>query len=98
MLNAGGVCHGGLLFALADSACAYAVAEAGISPATVDANIAYLRGAKLGDEIVATAAVLQAGRRFGHCEVKLTRTDGDLIALFRATCANLSDTKTTTPT
>lgn len=94
MLNAGGVCHGGLLFALADSACAYALADAGVSPATVDASITYLRAAKLDDEIVATTAVMRAGRRIGHCEVKLTLADGNVIALFRATCANLPDETT----
>jgi len=89
MLNAGGVCHGGLLFGLADTACAYALAAAGVSPITVDASITYLRGARLADEVLARAEVRRAGRRIGHCEVELVLADGTLLALFRASCANV---------
>jgi phenylacetic acid degradation protein PaaD len=88
MLNAGQACHGGLLFALADTACAYALAEAGVSPVTVDANMTFLRAAKLHDEVVAAAEVAHAGRRFGHCEVQLVAA-GQVVALYRASCANV---------
>ena len=91
MVNAGGVCHGGLLFALADTACAYALAEAGVSPVTVDANITYLRAAKLDATVIATAEVTRAGRRMGHCDVSLSLADGSLLARYRGTCANLTD-------
>jgi acyl-CoA thioesterase len=89
MLNAGGVCHGGFLFALADTACAYAVAEAGVTPITVDASMTYLRGAQLNAEVVAVARVTRAGRRLGHCDVSLALADGTEVALYRGTCANV---------
>ena len=89
MLNAGGVCHGGLLYALADTAGAYALADAGVSPVTVDANITYLQAARLNDEVAATAEVVRTGRRFGHCEVRLALADGSLVAIYRASCANI---------
>ena len=88
MLNAGEVCHGGLLFALADTAAAYALAEAGVTPLTVDAGITYLRGVRLNDEVSARAEVVRAGRKIGHCEVRLMLGDGTLAAVYRATCAN----------
>ena len=89
MLNAGGFCHGGLLFALADTACAYALAEKGLTPATVDAGISYLQPALCGDRVTAAASVVKAGRLIGHCEVRLTRGDGRLLATFRASVANV---------
>jgi acyl-CoA thioesterase len=90
MVNAGGYCHGGLLFALADTACAYALAEAGLAPVTLDAGITYLRPATAGERIAAETEVVRAGRRIGHCEVRLTREDGTLLAIYRGTCSNAS--------
>lgn len=53
-LNGGGYVHGGVLFALADTALAHAVIipRAG---ATVTAHIAFVAPAHLGQELVATA-------------------------------------------
>ena len=93
MVNAGGYCHGGLLFALADTACAYALAESGSAPATLDAGITYLRPATAGDRVFAETEVVRAGRRIGHCEVRLTREDGTRLAIYRGTGSNVpSDT------
>ena len=91
MLNASGVCHGGLLFALADTACAYAMANASVTPITVDANITYMRGAKMDERVEATADVLREGRKLGHCEVTLALADGTVIARYRATSLNLPE-------
>lgn len=90
MVNAGGYCHGGMLFALADTACAYALAEAGSGPVTMDAGITYLRPASAGDTVAAETEVVRAGRRVGHCEVRLSREDGTLLAIYRGTCSNTS--------
>ncbi len=90
MVNAGGYCHGGLLFALADTACAYALAEAGSGPVTVDAGITYLLPARTGDLVAAEPEIVRAGRRVGHCEVRLTGLDGVLLATYRGTCSNVS--------
>ncbi|MEZ5560957.1 MAG: PaaI family thioesterase [Pseudomonadales bacterium] len=91
MVNAQGFCHGGMLFVLADTACAYALAAAGAAPATVDASISYLRPALLGDRVLARAQVRRSGRRFGHCDVTLEDSAGRPLALYRGTCANLED-------
>jgi acyl-CoA thioesterase len=83
-------CHGGYLFALADTACAYVLGAAGHSPATVDANITYLKPAKVGDRVLASASLLSLGRRQGVAQVRLTRSaDAVLLAVFRGTCVNL---------
>ncbi|MCH9672645.1 MAG: PaaI family thioesterase [Gammaproteobacteria bacterium] len=91
MVNAAGFCHGGVIFSIADSACAYALGSAGSSPATADANISFLKAALLGDEIVARAEVLRQGRRLGHASVDVRRDgDGELLAVYRASCANIA--------
>ena len=90
-VNAGGLCHGGFLFALADTALAYTLGAAGMVPATVDASITYLRPALLNDVVSAQIEPLRIGRTQGVVEVRLVRqADGVLLAVFRGTCANLA--------
>ena len=90
-MNAGGLCHGGFLFALADTALAYTLGAAGMVPATVDASITYLRPALLNDVVSAQIEPLRIGRTQGVVEVRLVRqADSVLLAVFRGTCANLA--------
>lgn len=90
MVNALGFCHGGLVYALADTACAYALGDRGIAPATLDASVTYLKPARLGDRISAHTQVLKAGKRTGHCEVRIKSDKGDTLAVYRGTCANVN--------
>lgn len=87
MVNMQGVCHGGLLFALADTACAYVLATTGGTPATVDASMTYLRPAPLGERVTAIASIVKSGKRMGFTVVRLEDREGDLLATFRGTCA-----------
>ncbi len=90
--NAQQFCHGGYLFALADTACAYVLGAAGHSPATVDANITFLKAAKAGDRVLASASLTSLGRRQGVAQVRLTRSADDvLLAVYRGTCVNLAE-------
>lgn len=89
MVNAKGVCHGGILFAFADTVAAYALGDAGLAPVTVDANITYLRPALSGERIDARMRVLKTGRRNGVCSVSLVNAVRQTLAEYRATCANL---------
>lgn len=88
MINAGGLCHGGFLYALADTACAYSLSQAGVAAATVAASITYLKPALAGETVTARAHVLKAGRRVCHSEVRLEKPSGELLATFRGTCVN----------
>jgi acyl-CoA thioesterase len=63
MINAAGLAHGGLLFALADFACAYAVRSLGAPGATINASFSFLRPAAAEMEIVAEATVISRSRR-----------------------------------
>lgn len=83
MLNGHKVCHGGYLFTLADTAFAYACNSHNEMTLAAGAAIEFLRPAKLGERIVATAIERHRGGRTGTYDVKLCNQDGDEIALFR---------------
>ena len=80
MSNGHGLCHGGFIFALADSAFAFACNSHG--PATVAAAVAidFLVPAKPGDVLTAVAKERWLGGRTGLYDLSVTRADGTLIA------------------
>ena len=83
VLNGHGVCHGGYLFTLADTAFAYACNTYNRVTVASGASIDFLRPAKLGDTIVATATETHRGGRIGFYDVLLKNQDGQDIADFR---------------
>jgi acyl-CoA thioesterase len=83
MLNGHGLCHGGLVFALADSAFAFACNSYNESTVAAAASIDYLAAARAGDQLTAEAAQLWRTRRNGLYEITVTNQRGERIALFR---------------
>ncbi len=83
MINGHGVCHGGCLFTLADTAFAYACNSYNKVTLAAGASIEFLRAAKLGDNIVAIATERHRGRRCGFYDVVVRNQDGVELALFR---------------
>ena len=83
MLNGQGLCHGGLIFALADTAFAFACN--GYDDITVagGASIEFLRPGRLGDLLTATASERQRGARSGVYDVTVCNQHGKDVALFR---------------
>ena len=71
MMNAAGYANGGLTFALADTACAYALNSAGAQGVTLNANISYLKAAKTGMSLEASAQVIKLGSRVAHLEAEV---------------------------
>ncbi len=82
MVNGFNVCHGGLLFALADTAFAFACNAYDRMTVAASGSIDFLRPAKLGDELRAIAREEHRGRRSGYYTVRIDNQDGDVIALF----------------
>ena len=80
MVNGHGICHGGLIFTLADSAFAFACNSHG--PATVAAAVAidFLAPARIGDVLTAEARERWLGGRTGLYDLAVTRADGTVIA------------------
>ena len=60
MLNAHGVCHGGVIFSLADSAFAYACNSQNDSALATAGTIQFLSPAREGEELIATARFKKA--------------------------------------
>jgi acyl-CoA thioesterase len=83
MVNGHQVCHGGLLFALADSAFAFACNSYNESTVAAAASIDFLAGAREGDELTAEASELWRTRRNGIYEINIHNQRGERVALFR---------------
>ena len=83
MVNGHGLCHGGLVFALADSAFAFACNSYNDSTVAAAASIDFLAAARDGDELTAEASELWRTRRNGIYEIAVTNQHGERIALFR---------------
>lgn len=83
MLNGHGLAHGGFVFALADSAFAFACN--GYNQRTVghQAAITYMAPGRLGERLTAVAREIYRGRRDGIYDVHVTNERGEQVAEFR---------------
>ena len=83
MSNGHAICHGGIVFALADSAFAFACNSGGEQTVAATGSIDFLAAAQEGDELTASARALWHGGRSGIYEVTVTNQAGLRVALFR---------------
>lgn len=83
MLNAHGICHGGIVFALGDTALAYAGGRDGAGVVTTTATINFLAPSRLGDVLTARCTPVHEGARSGVRDVEVTSQDGVLVAVLR---------------
>ena len=83
MVNGLNVCHGGLVFALGDTAFAIACNAYDAQSFAASCHVDFLRPAILGDQLVATATEEHRGRRSGYYTVKIHNQRDELVALFR---------------
>jgi acyl-CoA thioesterase len=84
MVNGHGLCHGGFIFALADSAMAFAANAHGERAVAQHANITYVRPGRLDEMLVATAEERSRSGRSGIYDVRVTgSSDGSVVAEFR---------------
>ena len=83
MINGFDVCHGGLIFTLADTAFAFACNAYDRVTFAASASIEFVRPAQLGDRLSATAREEHRGSRSGYYAVKVENDLGEVLALFR---------------
>lgn len=83
MVNGLGVCHGGYLFLLADSAMAFASNSDNRVALASGGAIDFLSPARLGETLTAEAHNQVSGRRTGITDVVVTAADGRRVALLR---------------
>jgi acyl-CoA thioesterase len=85
MVNGFGVSHGAIVYALADSALAFASNTHGRITVSIENSITYPHAVRVGDELVATAEEEGASNRLGYYRVLVTRKGGTVVGLFRGT-------------
>lgn len=83
MVNGLDVCHGGLVFALGDTAFAFACNAYNRQSFAASCNIDFIRPAKRGDQLLATAAEEYRGRRSGYYTIRIENQRTELVAIFR---------------
>jgi acyl-CoA thioesterase len=83
MVNGHGICHGGYIFALADTAFAYACNTYGDRVVASHCSITYVRPGQLGERLTAVAQERARAGRSGIYDVRISRPDDTVVAEFR---------------
>ncbi|MEO0939427.1 MAG: hydroxyphenylacetyl-CoA thioesterase PaaI [Pseudomonadota bacterium] len=92
MLNGHGICHGGFIFTLADSAFAFACNSYNRLAVAQSNSITYLTPGQPGDTLTAVATEVARAGRSGTYDVTVTGADGTQVALFRGLSRIISGT------
>jgi acyl-CoA thioesterase len=87
MLNGFGVCHGGALFSLADSALAFACNTHGRVTVSIENSVTYPTAIHAGDELTAEAIEESATRKLAFYRVEVRRAAA-IVSIFRGTVFN----------
>lgn len=83
MLNGHDMCHGGLIFTLADSAFAYACNSTNVITVAQHCSVSFIAPAMRGDVLTAVAEERHRQSRTGLTDVTVTDQTGKLVAIFR---------------
>ena len=86
MANGHGMCHGGFVFTLADSAFAFACNSRSQKMVASQGAITFLAPAKVGETLTARAREVHRRGRGGLYDVSVTNEAGETIAEFRGQC------------
>jgi acyl-CoA thioesterase len=97
MVNGHKLCHGGLIFTLADSAFAFACNTYDSVTVASAANVEFLLPGRLGDELTATAEERSRSKRTGVYDVVVRNQQGESVALFRGRSHELGGSIVTGP-
>src|SRR5688572_24259157 len=85
MCNGFDIAHGGISFAFADSALAFASNSHGRHAVSIETSISHIRSIRAGETIIATAQEKNLSNNIGIYEVTVTKENGELVALFKGT-------------
>lgn len=81
--NGHGICHGGVIFSLADSAFAYACNSHNRNAVAQHNTITYIAPGRLGAQLTASAQEVSLAGRNGIYDIRVTDETGATIAEFR---------------
>ena len=90
MVNGHHICHGGLIFSLADTAFAYACNSYNKNTVASACHIDFLAPGKEGDTLTAEAVEQSAAGRTGVYDITVRDSAGRTIALFRGKSYRIS--------
>ena len=90
MMNGFNSIHGGVLFAAADSAFAFACNSHGHLTVALDASVHFTKPAKTGELLQVEAAEVFLGNKIGIYDVRTTNENNELVALFKGTAYRTS--------
>ncbi|KNG93429.1 hydroxyphenylacetyl-CoA thioesterase PaaI [Pseudaestuariivita atlantica] len=82
-LNGHGICHGGFIFTLADTAFALACNSYNLVTVAQQGRVDFIAPGQPGDTLTARAVERHRAGRSGIYDVTVTRDDGTVIAEFR---------------
>jgi acyl-CoA thioesterase len=83
MTNGHGICHGGFIFTLADSAFAFACNTYNQIAVAQHCSVTFIRPVHCGDRLTATAREVARRGRGGIYDVRVTNQRGEHVAEFR---------------
>lgn len=84
-LNFNQTCHGGAVFALADSAFGVSSNSHGVLAAGIDAHITYNAAPRVGDRLTATSREISRTRKIAVYKIDVEAEEAGLIATFTGT-------------
>jgi acyl-CoA thioesterase len=88
-LNGHQICHGGLIFTLADSTFAFACNSYNVNTVAAGCSIEFLRPVQPDDVLTAEAVEQILSGRNGVYDIRVTNRAGEIVALFRGKSAQI---------
>jgi len=85
MVNGFNIAHGGITYALADSAMAFASNAHGVQCVSIETAISHIKKVWVGDALSASCKELSRNRKMGIYEVEVTNQSNELVAHFKGT-------------
>jgi acyl-CoA thioesterase len=92
MLNGHKICHGGLIFTLADSTFAFACNSHNKVTVAAGCSIEFLKPGQLGDVLTCEGVEQVLQGRHGIYDMKVTNQRGEVVAVFRGKSATIQGT------
>lgn len=92
MLNGHRICHGGLIFTLADSTFAYACNSHNKVTVAAGCSIEFLKPAHLDDVLTCEGVEQVLQGRHGIYDMKVSNQKGEVVAMFRGKSASIQGT------
>jgi acyl-CoA thioesterase len=88
-LNGHGICHGGMIFTLADSTFAFACNSYNVNTVAAGCSIEFLLAVKGDDRLTAEAVEQSLTGRTGIYDIRVTNREGETVAMFRGKSAQI---------